>query len=885
MRNKWKIKNDHNFILDNFVIDEGINNLIGKNNNGKSRFARYLQSNKLKIESFDNKEVKITYIPSLSTTIDSESVKKDRITEGKIEDFITNDRIETPIDDFIYPYWSDEIKKFLKNKKVFKEEINKSKVFTTIDGFHSGESGTGENRLTLFIYVVGEILNQISEIDNSLTNEQTVIKFSDEKIQRQINLFKESLNINIEEENYNFYIESFKDLINLTEDYVLRRILFKIIRQITEMHNPFITNLIYEWSLSNLDIFGIKENHKDLFVSQDIIRNYLLNNEEFKKTIPNILLIIDEPENYIHRSKIKMFFDIINSLFETEIVDVRVILITHSELIYTNSDSITKTNLIHKNRNYFTINNIFSSNIESFVDGVIDDAKRILDRIDKCGANDSTNYHNFKYEFEVLNKFRIEYITHVLSDGDNLKILFLDDEITLVEGYTDKLFQEIILDVNNSIETKGIHIKLLIWLSLININKENFEKIKIFIDFDYKVDNGKPNLVNEEVKNIIFGYINQGTPFEIYNPPIKGMEHALKSFYSDFKSRTIPRIELEESDPNYEDNLIKYWNDTVKNFISNFKEYNIGKKETFKMKLILNEIKNNKEIFNINNSVIGRSMSMPSISIVNENKKFNIEKFQKWFNTKNMLNVLFIRDGVTKFKWSDDITISFENKLVNGILFDSITNDKYEHEVIIFLKNKLFFVDINLLYDFVDNFENKYPNRIFAIDDVKSFEINKVKSHSFLVNTLLFETDKFNIILDGSSNKYHIATKEDKIKPIVSLRDNQWTTFEYFIDNFILSENNATIWLLDYNMQTYELSVINKYIELTENKEINIMYILFNTENKIFDVPYNLYLGPFRHRKNISKDDISNDIKKITDEILKKDSWNTIDILNYFKYN
>ncbi|MFV0275427.1 MAG: hypothetical protein ACK5HL_04245 [Bacilli bacterium] len=216
--------------------------------------------------------------------------------------------------------------------------------------------------------------------------------------------------------------------------------------------------------------------------------------------------------------------------------------------------------------------------------------------------------------------------------------------------------------------------------------------------------------------------------------------------------------------------------------------------------------------------------------------------------------------------------MSFENKFVNGILFDSITNDKFENEVIIYIENKIFFVDINLLYDFVDNFENKYTNRVFILDDIKPMEINQVKSHFFLVNTLLFETDEFNIILDGSSNKYHMTSKGEKIKPIVSLRDNQWTTFEYFVDNFILSENNATVWLLDYNIQTYALSVINKYIDLSDKNEVNIMYILYNTDNKIFDVPYNLYLGPFRHRENISFDDMSNDIKKITDEILKKDS-------------
>ncbi|MFV0275428.1 MAG: hypothetical protein ACK5HL_04250 [Bacilli bacterium] len=253
-----------------------------------------------------------------------------------------------------------------------------------------------------------------------------------------------------------------------------------------------------------------------------------------------------------------MFFDIVNSLFENEIVDIRVILVTHSELIYANSDNITKTSLIHKNRNYFTIKNIFSLDTDQFVNGVIKDAKRILDRIDKIETSNGANYQMFKNEFEVLNQYGIEYIAHVLSDGDNLKILFLDDDITLVEGYTDKLFQEIILGVDNSIETKGIHIKLLIWLSLINNNKENFEKIKIFIDFDYNVDNGSSNLVNEEVKNIIFDYISYGTPFEIYNPPIKGMEYALKSFYSDYKSRAIPRIEPKEDDPNFKEKLIKY---------------------------------------------------------------------------------------------------------------------------------------------------------------------------------------------------------------------------------------------------------------------------------------------------------------------------------------
>lgn len=553
----WKIsKNDKlNFIdnnsLDEFQINDGINFLVGNNNSGKSLLLRAIKDLNINIWA-DGKVIKpnIVYLDTNSKNLNGENTKKNQIMQGSLVDFIEkyNDYGEDITEKIISNFHNSKIiSSFINNKKIETEKIVQTKITTSIDGVRSEISGDGENRILYLVYILSSLMNDLELKFNQIKNDITIIK----------NLVSEHYEWKFVKKSFENWVYSSKNFFSgsivnerrLTSEDVelINNVLELICEQGSYIEKNYLLSLYYEGIIPNkhsIDSgYNIYKYHSDKvdfenfynkvlvdsgeinnWVSSNknkIIRFYLENIDLTNAISFDFLVMMDEPELYIHQSK----FALVNELMENLLnlgkeygVDIRLLVVTHDERIIKNHPKhIQNINIARKDGNVIFYKNIFSNNINKFVASLQNDIEKYF-----VNANIEGLFIGPKHNSQESINLRLQsidesYIRWFLLHKDNLKI-FLSDSILVAEGFHDKLMLTKMVMKNNDehqvIETDGTREGALIWSKLIRDNIDFFKHVEFFIDLDFKMNDEKfglyshTQLVRKYYRNLFEGCKN-----------------------------------------------------------------------------------------------------------------------------------------------------------------------------------------------------------------------------------------------------------------------------------------------------------------------------------------------------------------------------------------
>ena len=528
---KWSLKFDLKFdknenIFDssvekNFTINEGINFIIGKNNSGKTKLIDLIANKKIKVTD-ENKKIyidNIIYFSDKSINIENENIEKDRIF-GKYslglftkEKEINPDKWD-PTDyeenltwDFVSSIKSVFLKEFLSNKTLERDDKNPEKINFFIDGISSDLSGMGENRISYILYTFFLINKRIDSIEKSV--------FSIKMLKEKIDFF-----LNEEEEetknSYNYVLENLEsydpndippaDYFNdpffehryseFIWDEKKLRLFFQFIKKIGVENNNlgnyifhlFLKNNLIEecimeecinngiidgetWDIQILieEILLNDENNSENIFNKDFSKSFLWYLKEYENNNLDFLLIIDEPENYLHKSKYKLLKEMFEEILKLNKsgMNIRILVTTHEEeLLKLNNSYLHNVNLAYKEKNKLFLKNIFNNDIGKFIDSLKEtykenfDMKEFSKEIPLIKNNDQKDIQKDIDDDDDDNK---KFLQWFLTFKNNLSIFFSIDNI-IVEGSCDKIILEGLYPKKNIIETDGTHLGTLIFL-------------------------------------------------------------------------------------------------------------------------------------------------------------------------------------------------------------------------------------------------------------------------------------------------------------------------------------------------------------------------------------------------------------------------------------
>lgn len=523
---EWKLrkKNEIDFIDDsisNININQGINFLIGKNNSGKSKISESILNEQIEAYSNESKiNINKIIIKTTSTSIENENIKKEQVFENSIERFLNKhqsteeDITEQIFGSGISEFQDEEISNFLNNKKIFQKNSFTTKIQSLIDGIPSSESGSGENRLLHMLYTISTLIKRTNEVYEEIVTKWDKFDFylNDEAVIKNLN--NESLSNTLSKlasgsRNHN---GNFKEILPMhsiehEEFYELLTFLKNIKSSHGIVNVRFLISIIlnkYHFGGygSNSEHKIIIEEFKNFFntldLSEDEIRygsiskSKTLNDynatyfEDNDGISLNFLLIIDEPELFLHSSKYKLVNKIFNLAlsYANDEFDIRLLIVTHDERIIKNANKyISNVNVVSKVDGKVMAKNIFNNDINLFISNI----KKVYDdkfiKIKKDHLDDK-NRSEISDEVKMLSR---EYIEWFITYKDNIKIFFSCNPL-IVEGYHDKIImnESSLLNFDEIIESDGTYLGMLIWLELLKNNSFFFDSVQILVDADVR---------------------------------------------------------------------------------------------------------------------------------------------------------------------------------------------------------------------------------------------------------------------------------------------------------------------------------------------------------------------------------------------------------------
>lgn len=830
--NNWKLKIDkklnYDFLnkksIENIHLNKGINFLIGENNSGKTLLAKLLKSNKVRIEDENGIIDNIIFFGNESRNIEDENKKENRIFKGGIFDFFERiDNKEEDITFLIKEVLSNEnVITFLENKKLVKDQSWNQKIKLYIDEIESEQSGDGEKRLHYIIYILFLIKSQLDDIYSKFINFEKLVSLMKTKID-----LPENLNfISYLEENSYFgeenggYVSlgniepSFKksDLITFL-DFANKSLENEKLRKYTIFLIHYFLNVnTYTYFIDEDTNETIK--YKEITQYNDLIKNFQNKPEYIKYNIKSfeylkwivetfdifndlkindnkILIIIDEPENYLHQTKYKLLNDIFEEMFNFDYfkLEIRLLILTHNEkIVNSNSEFIENINFVWKDKNKkINYKNIFNNNnIESF----IDDIKKGFNFYFKKEL-DNTTAINKKIikNIEELNK---DYIKWFLTSKENLK-LFFSKENLIVEGYHDKLILSNIFKNKNIIETDGTHLGIFIWIMLIVKNNDYFYLNEFLIDLDYLEDNDKYKEHTYLLRKYIFilslTHDNIVLYSSLYNDSISWIRQInnLSKVNDNFK-KIREKYDLIVSENNDD------WNKVLDNdkFPIRYK-YN---EEQWKLLAKKSELlQPQKKINDISDEY--RDFWLSEIS-----KKYANINFSEWKNifyflkidTNKILSNKIILKNISELKKIENFIFREHNK---DNIIHKLKWIKIDHQ-----KNNIFFIEYNQYKSKDDYVLCKFKN--YHLDENDNFFILEIKSFNYYL---------FNL------------TQNNIVKFLYEDKNNDWTN----------NVNNIEVEEIFENVKIYKNKRIKSYFKIiNSSNKIDYLYFEDNHHNDLF---------------------------------------------------
>lgn len=523
--NKDKVsKNEINH--EEISLSGKVNFMIGKNNSGKTRFANHLNEHNLSIEENGNvKKLEIIYMSNNNNFIGDEvrnetsSIIKDEkgiineelhdVGVGNFIDRISNkDYSEKEIE--ISSTNNELIDEFIKNKRIYIKKEVKSNLHVEIDGYSESESGTGESRMNYLIYLRNEVY-RIYEIDfnfdfnydvifNFLTQEDSFIRVISDFVSK----IKKQYDVVIEQKN-RYKSNSFWNSKNITMEDFVGYLFFNIVNSdpnhiehsTEEQLVGDLINFMHESRWKNKDIYNISVFTK----IKEIINNFGLIMDEKSLMYPKmkfdeLLIIIDEPEKFLHYEYYDLFYEIVNNILKISGVDIKFLFITHSERILRYfSEYLENLNISFKKNGIIRYKNIFNNDATAFIDKINSEYLSLKNKILKSNP-DTKNKINY------WGKFSLKFIYWFLTNSENVK-MFFSSNLICVEGWGEQMLltnQDRLFSSSSLIKLDGLH-NILIINQLIAMNEEVFNNIKIIVDLD-------TNLKHKVGKKVTYNTIN-----------------------------------------------------------------------------------------------------------------------------------------------------------------------------------------------------------------------------------------------------------------------------------------------------------------------------------------------------------------------------------------
>lgn len=545
MNNEWKlIKNSHaktdfidESIADNLIIRKGINFLIGKNNSGKSKIMEGINNKLIGVcEQGLNLNIETHFFKTTSLSIEDENSVRSAISSASMSNFVDKfNESKNNVTDRIFNEIINvdpEFKEFMDNKEVWVTQKTKSVITSTIDGVDSNESGSGENRITYMLYSVVNLLKEVDKAYAEIINNTDLMRkyieefnLTDEEKDSMDMLFKLVSEKTHESSNYIYKT-------NIVGEYGLDKKIWlgieaflKYVRFVKEKKGdaaarltllPFNKTIDMSWGI--VDEFRTKEEiierygnfefelAKEFYglISELGDDNYKFTRQKKESVINDywkeylgqdtrislrFLVMIDEPELFIHSSKFKLIGKIFNYILNIDDYDIRILTSTHDERIIKGSkEYIENVNVVYKKERRVFVKNIFNNNIEDFINELRVDYNKFFKEANKDDLVEVEKDKLFiEEQVDFLSK---EYIEWFITYKNNLKIFFTDN-IFIVEGHHDKMMiEELIKDTQQRhsevIEADGTYLGMLIWIRLLIINRDHFMRIKFLLDLDVK---------------------------------------------------------------------------------------------------------------------------------------------------------------------------------------------------------------------------------------------------------------------------------------------------------------------------------------------------------------------------------------------------------------
>lgn len=582
MNRKVVIKKDDKLLgnesgFENISLNGKVNFLIGKNNSGKSRFAKHLEQGNLTIEEDGlEKEIDILYMGNDNDSIEYEiKSKSSSVTKKKtLLKEMTSRGSESLKDDKtikLKPTGSDLINEFNLNKEIIITEKVTLNAEVKIDGVPSKDSGSGESRMFYLSY----IRDLVYEV---YFNEERIAKYFDNIFKQKLDsdelkdYFDELENKRNVKEKLNEKFESLSNDMNI--DCLMKWIFYNAI-----LKGPLYSkNELDDWDkLSKLiskEPMEDMRKRKKSYGGNDFqkIMSILNTNGNMSKLVRQVidsgikvemvdidyeelLIIVDEPEKFLHYNYFNLFKEIVDDILKIEGLDIKFLFITHSErLLRYFREYIENTNVAFKDGegNIF-YKNIFNNSMEEFIKGVKNDYEEIIREIKNSGEDSKSTILDPKLNIDK------NFISWFLTSKDNVK-LFFSSKLQIVEGWHEWMY--FISQFDQKLESEiitldGLH-NLPIILNLLDINQELDIDINVLFDLDTKTKFNKKgsnknkvydhiNITNKSIithcqskfKNVkynclLFGDINNFINFVIenlYNPIIKN--ERFKNEFSD----------------------------------------------------------------------------------------------------------------------------------------------------------------------------------------------------------------------------------------------------------------------------------------------------------------------------------------------------------------
>jgi hypothetical protein len=645
-------------------------------------------------------------------------------------------------------------------------------------------------------------INSISKINSILSIDKNLEK--EYQLLDSINVINEVLKIDnikyIKYKNKNYmnlnFEEIFKELILKKE--ILKEKFLKLNQKISMKSILEMDLKDFKYHVKNYKNYNFLYKFSKKKKSYDFIKNnwqetLLINNKKYiKNTLDEVILYIEESNNFKTEEKYIDFFGDVFKGVETNISIIKELKNWHN-----NIELKTPINLLDNDLNYLKIKyikelvnpeelkllkdillNISVDKSKNILDYSLSFKKKIINYILQSGSlnNAIVNINKIHDDIEVIdfivNKKDLKIENLSISFNDYLIVLDVEKEINMIEDF--KYFKDI--DLFNE-----------------NLIKLNFMFNKIFqtINKNSSFFTGYKNKINEIIKNNNLNEVHKIKSELLIL--METNENNFKTVRNYFKPETTSNFLKYSS--NVEDNEIVLNN--LKLNLKHYSEYSKlfeikNKLINFNLKSLLLKIDNNKLSKEDSINIINyETYNLLSNIIISKNKtigNFNENEYLEMINDYKKLDKTLLLNNKKDLN-NKLINEKINNNKTQNIIISDISSfkniDSLEFDLLIFNGTKKDFNKLNIKYKniLLLNAENDIKN--LEIDEIHKIEEKEKKSNTDqklekIINKYLDKEYKYNSILDNEVNG--IITKNNQPVIFLKLDDEKYYKIKYMKD-------------------------------------------------------------------------------------------------------